>query len=402
MSRILIRQFGPIRKGYSANNGWIEIKKVTVLIGNQGSGKSTVAKLISTLSWLEKALVRGSLKESELLKDGFFKSHCSYQNIEDYFKQDTHIEFDGHAVHFIYKNGKIELTWKETNEYFLPKIMYTPAERNFTSAVRYIKNLKGLPGTLYTFSDEFLKAAESLKGPLDLPINGVKFEYQKLNELSSIVGDDYRIRLSQASSGFQSLVPLYIVTKYLSESLETTPANEFSIHDQNQIRKEIDRIVSNTRLTQTVKDLYVERLSSRFRYSSFLNIVEEPEQNLYPTSQHKILNSLFYFNKLNERNVLLITTHSPYLINYITLAVKAESLKENLSKRNLELLNEIVPPGSSVAARDLAIYQMDENTGAIDLLEDYKGIPSDENKLNEELGESNELYARLLEIQQGV
>ena len=51
MSRIKIQDFGPIKKGCLENDGWIDLKKVTVFIGNQGSGKSTVAKLISTFIW---------------------------------------------------------------------------------------------------------------------------------------------------------------------------------------------------------------------------------------------------------------------------------------------------------------------------------------------------------------
>ncbi len=59
MSKIKIKNFGPIKEGFKeispdgSINEWMEIKKVTVFIGNQGSGKSTVAKLISTLSWIE-------------------------------------------------------------------------------------------------------------------------------------------------------------------------------------------------------------------------------------------------------------------------------------------------------------------------------------------------------------
>ena len=66
MSRIKIQDFGPIKKGCLENDGWIDLKKVTVFIGNQGSGKSTVAKLISTFIWIEKALVRGVLVQREL------------------------------------------------------------------------------------------------------------------------------------------------------------------------------------------------------------------------------------------------------------------------------------------------------------------------------------------------
>ena len=57
--RIRIKNFGPIRKRNLENDGWLEVKKVTVFTGNQGSGKSTVAKLISTFIWIEKSLVRG-------------------------------------------------------------------------------------------------------------------------------------------------------------------------------------------------------------------------------------------------------------------------------------------------------------------------------------------------------
>ena len=56
MSRIRIKNFGPIKEGFQENNGWVDIKKVTLFIGNQGSGKSTIAKLISTFTWLEKSL----------------------------------------------------------------------------------------------------------------------------------------------------------------------------------------------------------------------------------------------------------------------------------------------------------------------------------------------------------
>jgi len=55
MSRIKIKNFGPIIDGNQTNDGWIDIKKVTLFIGNQGSGKSTIAKMISAFMWLEKS-----------------------------------------------------------------------------------------------------------------------------------------------------------------------------------------------------------------------------------------------------------------------------------------------------------------------------------------------------------
>ena len=56
MSKIKIKNFGPIRDGFVNNNGWMDIEKVTVFIGDQGSGKSTVAKLISVFFWVSSAI----------------------------------------------------------------------------------------------------------------------------------------------------------------------------------------------------------------------------------------------------------------------------------------------------------------------------------------------------------
>ena len=52
MAKIKIQNFGSLKD----NNSWIDLGKVTIFIGNQGSGKSTIAKLISTFTWVEKAL----------------------------------------------------------------------------------------------------------------------------------------------------------------------------------------------------------------------------------------------------------------------------------------------------------------------------------------------------------
>jgi ABC-type bacteriocin/lantibiotic exporter with double-glycine peptidase domain len=72
MSKIRVKHFGPIKEGYSYNK-WIDIKKTTIFIGNQGSGKSTMAKLISTLTWVEKALIRGDFNENDLIKNNRLK-----------------------------------------------------------------------------------------------------------------------------------------------------------------------------------------------------------------------------------------------------------------------------------------------------------------------------------------
>ena len=68
----------------------------------------------------------------------------------------------------------------------------------------------------------------------------------------------------------------------------------------------------------------------------------------------------------------------------------------------LARINQIVPHKSMVAFEDVIIYELNEQNGSIRLLENDNGLPSDANQLNERLGESNELFAKLLEIQQEI
>lgn len=99
-----------------------------------------------------------------------------------------------------------------------------------------------------------------------------------------------------------------------------------------------------------------------------------------------------------------MTTHSPYLINYLTHAVKAYNVLEKIDALNnaseLETrLNQIVPLNAVLNPNDWVIYELDELTGSIIHLGNYKGLPEDDNYLNNRMGQSNELFANLLEIE---
>ncbi len=401
MAKLKIKNVGPIKD----TNGTLVFDGVTVFIGNQATGKSTVSKLFSTLSWIEKALVRGDFKANYLTQYNRFKKQLAYQNISNYLKKDSYINYIGEAYQIIYKEEKLEIIAVSSDEeYNFPKIMYVPAERNFVSTVDRPDLIKRLPLPLYTFLEEYEFAKTNLSGLVKLPVGNLTFEYRKQNKKSWLVGDDYKIELLEASSGFQSLVPLYLVTESLSKIISNTPSdshNERSVSDENKIKKEIDRILSNKSLSDDIKNLLLERLSKSYSYASFVNVVEEPEQNLFPTSQKEILFSLLANKNKNQKNKLILTTHSPYIINYLTLAVKAFMIdvktKNDLSIK--EELEEVVKKEAFLDPQSLNIYQIKDN-GIITKLDKYKELPSDENYLNDLLGSFNDDFVKLLEIEQ--
>src|SRR5690606_37394073 len=146
-------------------------------------------KLISTMTWLEKALYRGEVKANYVTSyNRFVKEYCNYQNLKNYFRQGTEIEYIGTAYHLKFEDGKLTVSARETNGYKVPKIMYVPAERNFLSAVDNPDKLKGLPKSLSTFWDEMQRSLRELSGSISLPIGNARFEYDKSNKIPRVVG----------------------------------------------------------------------------------------------------------------------------------------------------------------------------------------------------------------------
>ena len=400
MSSIIIQHFGAIKM----HNAPIEIKKVTFFIGNQGSGKSTVAKLIATFMWIEKALVRGDYDRKWFERKNRFKNtFLPYHRIENYLKENTFIQYKGEAYIITYENEFLKFAEKKNNNYSLPQIMYVPSERNFIAYVRSPKELKLSSEALKEFLTEFDNSKEIVKN-LELPINTINkviLDYDKLNDTLNLKGEDYKykykIKLTEASSGFQSFVPIYMVSNYLVNTIKKDSGIKVSMsgEEKDRFRKEVEQIYKNELFTDEQKRIAISVLSKKFNKTSFVNIVEEPEQNLFPTSQGNMLYSLLKINNEIADNKLIITSHSPYLVNYVSLAVEAGKLKQGVTAEKGGRLNEIVP----INADDLAIYQLKEEDGTIELLDSYEGIPSDENFLNNEIGRTNELFADLLDLQ---
>ena len=63
-NKLKVENFGPIKAGYEADDGYLSLNQLSVFCGTQGTGKSTLVKLYSTFVWLEKALMRGEMKAS--------------------------------------------------------------------------------------------------------------------------------------------------------------------------------------------------------------------------------------------------------------------------------------------------------------------------------------------------
>lgn len=115
-----------------------------------------------------------------------------------------------------------------------------------------------------------------------------------------------------------------------------------------------------------------------------------------------ILYELLGYANAIPMNRVLLTTHSPYIINYFSLGTKAWQLSERLTKRNelRKRLFEVVPEHSLINPDFLKIYELKD--GNAHFLDNVDGIPSDDNFLNNQLGMTNEWFDQLLEIEEEI
>lgn len=406
MSSIKIKNFGPIKEGFTDNDGFLPIDKLMVFIGGQGSGKSSIVKLISTLTWIEKALVKGTISIGDVVKKDAFKTEwCEWQSIQNYFKSDSNIEYNGKYIQFKYDIDLVEVVMKEVDNYEIPKITYIPAERNFLSVLEELENIKSLPKFLSWTLEEYIKACRSLVKPIPIQINNIKFLYNKNSKVSSISGDGFNgLRLSEASSGIQSVVPMVVVLYYLKYFIDNSKINNIdnlSFAQRELLRFMESNLASDPSFSQEEFQKAMDNLYNRFLPQNLFSIIEEIEQNLFPESQKSILFKSIEFNNDKDNNHLILTTHSPYIIAYTTLAMKAFKVKEK-AKENTNLLKKIeviVPLNSCVNPELTGIYQISDN-GEVISIKSERGLILDNNLLNMRLEDTNDLFNELLEIEE--
>ena len=358
MEKLKIRNFGAVGVGIEENDGFIEIGKMTLFLGEQGSGKSTIAKLLSTFLWLEKALLRGDFSDEELTYEVFVKKYLAWQTIETYIHDNSELEFIGTKYRFSLKDRTFSAyKMNEGVAYCRPKIAYIPSERNFCSSIPRADRISGLLHNLALTVEDFQDASEHI-GFVNLPIGTFSYRYDKNTKRKFISNENnWELQLYEAASGIQSLTPLFLITEYYSNpnlQFSNTEISALSSEQKSLVRDLFEScrkknnvslenlsdftalvlksagimdVGETTKNIETQQYIKFEDLIKGIVNSCFVNIVEEPEQNLYPNSQKTLMEFLV---KSNQRpgNRLIFTTHSPYILGTVNNCLYAGNLME--------------------------------------------------------------------------
>ncbi len=312
---LTIKNFGPFREETTFN-----FKRVNVLIGEQGTGKSTVAKLLAIINDVSYIVSESRNFRNELVNEG----------LEKLVSENSIIEFhsENYQFHFV--------KLKATKE-FSPKLKKQIDLFNLTSEEEYISEngyskkallfidiLKLVTQKTYYPAERILvhlvnNNSFSFMGSKELVINqslrkfGTAYQYsrfgvQKYNfdflgisyEFSGeedfvTFENDFTIELKKSASGFQSVLPLLLVL--LNKSKENVD-KQFCFH-----------------------------------------LIEEPELNLFPKTQYELVK--FISEVINRTsNSVMYCTHSPYILTALNNLMYAYQVGQKNKTATKKIIDE--------------------------------------------------------------
>lgn len=343
MNRLEIKNIGPIK---DVN---FELNKINVLMGPQSSGKSTIAKIISFCQWAEK----------RYLLDGEFKYDVKEQLLEfhrlseNYFSDNSYFTYETDFITITYKGKKLRKTIrkKQTSKiYKKTKNIYIPSERNFVSVIPNLSKYKETNDNIMSFVYDWFTAKRIFNNSNLLPVLNLGVQFYNKSENDNdilLLSNKKEIFLREGSSGLQSIIPLIVIIEHLTDYIyKTNISNSVEEKDslKNFLLKNITKIldlskfkdlddIKNYQLDEDdMKKLILSYQRARFleSYNSTNFIIEEPEQNLFPSTQRELINYLF--KKMNEKrnHTLLLTTHSPYILYSINNSIMGYNVKNKI------------------------------------------------------------------------
>ncbi len=260
MDRLIVKNFGPLK------DIDIELNKINLFIGENGSGKSVLAKLITIL-------------KNPMANMHMFKSY----NIE-YLNNDTYIKYTANdKTYFMEFNGFDH----STNDVTLgsdSSAQYIPAERNLISlfnkyVTTFITADIPLPKFLLNFSSQYVRAREEIRA---LDFLNVKYKFQSDQERIFYNDKDYLL-LERSSSGIQSALPLYLAVKYFAKKhkgiiIEEPEQNLFPKAQSETIQYIIEQVSDENNLFMMTHSPYVLSTINNLIYAHVVASLGEKEK----------------------------------------------------------------------------------------------------------------------------
>lgn len=346
---IIIKNFGPLKEVEID-----DIKPLTVFIGKSAGGKSIIMKVIVLMRYIYKMVnIRSYLKNAKITRSPFKLRFNSllHDGLKGMITAQTEIyytvEINGNKYTLKYTNRGLQsdINIPDKDLIFF-KEAYVSGMRSlipiWASKAVSVKG-ENLGFFFHETFNDFNDATDVIKEQ-KLEYLNLKMKVRKsgnrpkLFTIESLQNDAVPIELRYASSGIQTSAPLVAIVHYF--------AQEFSFKDAFQ-RSILNYLYKQDLLTKFTPGI------NRNKLGKYVHIhIEEVELSLAPEDQRAFMSNLveevFHKNKKDRKLGLMVSTHSPYIVNHLNVLLRAGYFEK--ARENYPFLEK----------DDIAVYRVNE------------------------------------------
>ena len=346
---IFIKHFGPLKEVEID-----DIKPLTVFIGKSAGGKSIIMKVIVLMRYIYKMVnIRSYLKNAKITRSPFKLRFNSllHDGLKGMITAQTEIyytvEINGNKYTLKYTNRGLQsdINIPDKDLIFF-KEAYVSGMRSlipiWASKAVSVKG-ENLGFFFHETFNDFNDATDVIKEQ-KLEYLNLKMKVRKsgnrpkLFTIESLQNDAVPIELRYASSGIQTSAPLVAIVHYF--------AQEFSFKDAFQ-RSVLNYLYKQDLLTKFTPGI------NRNKLGKYVHIhIEEVELSLAPEDQRAFMSNLveevFHKNKKDRKLGLMVSTHSPYIVNHLNVLLRAGYFEK--ARENYPFLEK----------DDIAVYRVNE------------------------------------------
>ena len=366
--RLVIKNFGPIK---SID---LELGKMTILIGEQATGKSTIAKVLAVCRYFS-YIANNEFVVSNPTSNSFIQGLESW-GIDGFIQIDSYIQYICFDYELEVKNKTENVPISDNDDHTLN---YADIELFSPVLIPKSDNFRALLSNLEsTILD--IKAKESdnnslghffLKMPSDFYQNQVSkvmnnpFYIPTERGLQSIFSLGKSSIQNISDSLFNQFAKMDMFVRSFKKETEIKPLNILykNVNGQgfikNERQTEFSGLYNGASGYQSIIPLVlaIKYYSENHRKKKTF-IVEEPELNLFPKAQKKLM-EFFVENINNHGHSFLLPTHSPYILSTLGNLIYAHKIG-NLDNRKFSSdVNKNIPEKYWIDISDLSVYYLD-------------------------------------------
>jgi predicted ATPase len=409
MQRIVIKNFGAVK------DADIELKKITVLIGEQASGKSTIAKLVYYFKTLRDDFLTEFYSKVIIKKEKTidFNRICE-EKFYNLFGSITHLpKFE--ISYYLSKEKYIFLTIenKKLNVFFNDKILIKILIDYVSEKVEQLLNTSKLDKEKLFFEFEKMDIVEEYSILLNKVFENNQsdflyiiagrnatvsyselFEKYLFADIQSKVVENTKLSFSKKRYNIDEALMLEFMKEisfikdYFEEYGDFNRLMNSHINVEHELEIALDKINKITKgkyliddsgekiiydnkengyvllsnassgqqeVIRILQDIFISIIEER----KIFRIVEEPEAHLFPSAQKHLIELLTFLINQDDDNQIIITTHSPYVLTVFNNLIFSKRIVDKNSDAKNEV-SEIIQKEFWIDSDDFSAYNLGE------------------------------------------